>query len=392
MSQARKGIDLVSHLPDGATRRQRELDLQIVLGEALQTTRGYNSTLAGEAYERARELCAQIGRPPQLVSVIWGLWEFRQHRFERDLADLHAEEMRQLAQAENNRNFAFLAGHMSGFNHSYRGDFNRSRACFEEGLRNPGCVMGALHPRVGSLGVLSRMLLYLGHLDQARARFQEALAEGRKSNPFSLAVGLICGIMWFRTHGGSTTLTDELLELTDEQGFSPYWEFAAIARGWSLAMKGRPGEGIAQIAEGAKTKGQTSLLTHMSPVFLAEAYGSAGQPEEGLRCLAEGERTPQMRAYIGGWAEIHLVRGRLLLSSGDLVAAETQLRQAISVARQHEAKFLELLPAIELARLWASQGKGAEARDLLAPVHGWFTEGLGTPVLREAKALLDELR
>ena len=281
---------------------------------------------------------------------------------------------------------------MSGFNHSYRGDFNRSRACFEEGLRNPACVMGALHPRVGSLGVLSRMLLYLGLLDQARARYEEALAEGRKSNPFSLAVGLICGIMWFRTHGGSTTLTDELLALTDEQGFRPYWEFAAIARGWSLAMKGRPEEGIAQIAEGAKTKGQTSLLTHVSPVFLAEAYGSAGQPEEGLRCLVEAEKTPQMLAYIGGWAEIHLVRGRLLVSSGDLVAAELQLRQAISVAREHEAKFLELLPAIELARLWAAQGKRAEARDLLAPVHAWFTEGLETPVLKEAKALLDELR
>ena len=392
VSEARKGIDLVSRLPDGATRRQQELELQIVLGEALQTTRGYNSTSAGEAYERARELCAQIGRPPQLVSVIWGLWEFRQHQFDLDLADLHAEEMRQLAQAENNKTFTFLACHMSGFNHSYRGDFKRSRAYFEEALRNPACVMGALHPRVGSLGVLSRMLLYLGHLDQARARLEEALAEGRRSNPFSLAVGLICGIMWFRTHGDSAALADELLALADEHGFKPWWALASIVRGWSLAMKGQPEEGIAQIAEGATTRGQTSVLTYLSPVFLAEAYGRAGQPEEGLRRLVEAEKTPQMRAYIGGWAEIHLVRGRLLGSSGDVVAAEMQFRQAITVAREHEAKFLELLPAIELARLWATHGKRAEARDLLAPVHGWFTEGLETPVLREAKALLDELR
>ena len=233
-----------------------------------------------------------------------------------------------LPKRRTTRPIALLAGHMSGFNHSYRGDFKGSRACFEEGLRNPACVMGALHPRVGSLGVLSHMLLYLGHLDQARARLEQALAEGRKSNPFSLAVALICGIMFFRTHGEFTPLTDELLSLADEQGFRPWWEFAAIARGWSLAMKGQPEVGIAQIVEVEKTKGQTSVLTYTSPVYLAEAYGSAGQPEEGLRRLEEAEKTPQMRAYVGGWAEIHLVRGRLLVSSGDLVAAETQLRQA----------------------------------------------------------------
>jgi tetratricopeptide (TPR) repeat protein len=280
---------------------------------------------------------------------------------------------------------------MSGFNHSYRGEYSRSCACFEQGLQNPACVMGVFHPRVGSLMSLARMLLYLGHLDHAQARYEEGIAEARKSNPFTLATALILGIMWFRSHGDFGPLADELLGLAEEQGFKALSAFARMARGWSLAMSGHTEKGIAQIIEGSKAQGQVSLLTYMSPPFLAEAYGAAGQPKEGLRQLISAEQTPQMCGFIGGWAEIYLVRGRLLLLSGDSVAAESALGRAIDVAREREAKFLELLAAMELARLWNAQGKREPARDLLGPVYGRFTEGFQMPVIKKAKALLEEL-
>jgi predicted ATPase len=116
----------------------------------------------------------------------------------------------------------------------------------------------------------------------------------------------------------------------------------------------------------------------------------AGEPEKGLDRLAEAaalvEATRERRAE----AETYRLRGTLLLSMHEHGAAEDSHCQALTVARHQSAKFWELRAAFDLARLWRDQGKRAEARDLLAPIYGWFTEGFDTPVLQEAKALLDE--
>jgi tetratricopeptide (TPR) repeat protein len=310
---------------------------------------------------------------------------------ELDIAEQLAKEMRELGEAESNDSFIFLSCHMSGFNHSYLGDYSQSRACFEEGLRNPSCVMGGFHPRVGSLMSVARMLLYLGHLDQARNCYEQGLEEARKSNPFSLATALVLAIMWQRAYGGDiAALTDELLRLSEEQGFRPVWVFASFSHGWMLAMKGQPEEGITEIANSLQTK-QHSLITFLGPLFLAEAYGRAGQPEIGLSRLAEVEDAPQLRVFVGGRAEIGLVRARLLILSGDLDAAEESLLKAVAVAREQNAKFLELLVTIELAQLWAKRRSRIDAARLLATVHGWFTEGLQSPTLQRATALLNEL-
>jgi class 3 adenylate cyclase/tetratricopeptide (TPR) repeat protein len=391
VSQARKGIELVSRLRDGPTRHAQELELQVILGDSLQATRGYSAPEAGEAHVRARELCVQLGEPQRLVSVIWGLWEFRQHRLELEVAEKLAAEMRQLGEAEGDGSVTFLSCHMSGFNRSYLGDYSRSRDYFEEGLRNPSCVMGGFHPRVGSLMSVARMLLYLGHLDQARARYEQGLEEARKSNPFTLATALVLAIMWQRPYGGDiSALAEELLKLSEEQGFRPLCVFASFSRGWMLAMKGALDEGIAEITNNLQTT-QTSLITFLGPLFLAEAYGRAGQPEIGLKCLAEVEDAPQLRVFVGGLAEIGLVRARLLIQSSDSVAAEECLLRAIAVAKEQNAKFLELLVTIDLAQLWAERRSGVDAARLLRPIHGWFTEGFQSPALQSATALLDKL-
>ena len=121
VSHAKKGIELVSRLPEGAARQYQELGLQIVLGQALATTRGYGAQEPLEAFLRARELCAQIGRPPHLVPVIWGLWQVRAVRFELDIGEELAREMRRLGEEENNKTLIFFACHMSGINHYYSG-------------------------------------------------------------------------------------------------------------------------------------------------------------------------------------------------------------------------------------------------------------------------------
>jgi predicted ATPase len=126
-------------------------------------------------------------------------------------------------------------------------------------------------------------------------------------------------------------------------------------------------------------------------MVLAQLYEKAGQPEEGLHQLAEAARLVEATQERWAEAEMHRLRGTLLLSLSKHAEAENSYRQALSVAQRQSAKFWELRASTSLARLWCDQGKREEARELLAPVYGWFTEGFDTRDLKDAKALLDEL-
>jgi predicted ATPase len=137
----------------------------------------------------------------------------------------------------------------------------------------------------------------------------------------------------------------------------------------------------------------TGLVTDLSSflILLADAEGMAKELDEGLGHLAEAERLTAETEERWAEAELYRVRGELLRASHDPTAAERCFSQAIGIAQRQNAKFWELRAAISLALLWREQGKRDAARDLLAPTYGWFAGGFDTPVLKEAKALLDEL-
>ena len=132
-----------------------------------------------------------------------------------------------------------------------------------------------------------------------------------------------------------------------------------------------------------------NLPTHLTS--LAHAYGCAGQSKRGLRLLVKAEEYVEMTGERVDEAEIHRVRGDLLCALHDAAAAEASFRRAIAIAQGQSAKLSELIAVLSLSRLWYGQGKRAEARDLLVPIYNGFTEGFDTPVLRDAKALLDDL-
>ena len=323
----------------------------------------------------------------------FGLSEFRLVSFELDRAEQLAAEMRRLGEQENDATCVYLSCHTNGLSHAYRGEFSRSRVHFEDGLQYPPPPIVATYARIGTLMNLARVLLFLGHLDQARARYDEGLALARKSNPFSLTLGLTLALHWLpqlRLYDDLIVLANELLALSRAQGFKLFEAAAIIARGHSLAMKGRTEEGIAEIVAGQQV-GRPLLGFEWPPTLLAlaESLGRAGQAEEGLKQIDEVEQT--RRQYRESQVEIHRVRARLQLMLGESDAAEENLQMAIAVAQGQRAKFLELLAAMELAQLWSAQGKAERARDLLAPIYGWFTEGLDLPIIKEAKALLDKL-
>jgi predicted ATPase len=166
--------------------------------------------------------------------------------------------------------------------------------------------------------------------------------------------------------------------------------------GWALAMQGDATAGMAHIHEGLEVVQRTGLKLYR-PYFLAllaEASGQAGQPEAGLTVLAEA-RTLVAATEERWWeAELYRLQGELLLQRPllDVGQAEGCFLQALDVARRQQAKALELRAALSLARLWQRQGQCAAARQLLAEIYGWFTEGFDTSGLRDAKALLEELK
>jgi predicted ATPase len=185
----------------------------------------------------------------------------------------------------------------------------------------------------------------------------------------------------------------EVLAISNRQGFPLALGIGKIMRGWCLGAAGQSEVGLRLLLEGIEMRRATgaNLMIPFCLMTLAEVYRMAAQPEEGLDRLAEAARLIETIQERWIEAEVHRLRGTLLLSMHEQTEAEDSYRHALAVAQRQSAKFWELRAALGLARLWRDQGKGTEARDLLAPVYGWFTEGFDTPVLQDAKVLLDEL-
>ncbi len=244
------------------------------------------------------------------------------------------------------------------------------------------------------------MLWFLGYPDQAREKGQEALVLAQKlSHPFSLAFALNWLTIlhhFFRDAQAVRNQAEVLMDFTREHGFTQYLMTATIHRGWSLTQTDQLEEGIEQMRQGIEGRerigaklGRPSQLAQ-----LAEAYASEAQVGTGLALLAEAKT--KMNATEERWceAEIYRTKGELLLqqsSSDSATEAEPCFHRAITVAQNQSAKSWELRAATSLAKLWHSQGKREEARELLEPVYGWFTEGFDTADLIDAKVFLDEL-
>jgi len=185
----------------------------------------------------------------------------------------------------------------------------------------------------------------------------------------------------------------EIMALSNEHGFPLFLGYGMMFHGWALAVLGQVREGLAFMVEGLAIVRATGavLCSPHGLVMQAEGYAKLGQTDEAFSCLAEAAQIIEGTDERYHEAEVHRLRGALLEETGDRTAAEGSYGQALTVANRQSAKMFELRAAANLARLWRDQGKRAEARDLLAPVYNWFTEGFDTLVLQEAKALLDHL-
>jgi len=404
ISHLEKALELLQTLPDTLERAQQELDVQLTLGIPLSATRGYAVPEVAHIYTRAQALCQRMGETPQLIPALLGLWRFYLLRAEVVKARELAEQCLLLLQRVDDPTRLIVAHDALGETLVFLGDFVQARAHLERATalydpqkrRSPRALTD---PGVSSLALLAGALWMLGYPAQALQRSTEALRLAEApAHPYILASTLVMAAYiphLCRDVRTTQVQAEAVVTLATAQGF-PFWlADATIFVGWAQAAQGRGAEGLAQIQHGMAAR-QALGLELARPVhltMLAEAYENVGQPAAGLTVLAEALTRVDTTRERWWEAELHRLRGELLLalSAESHTEAETCFQQALTVARRQQAKSWELRAAISLSHLWQRQGKRAEAYELLAPIYGWFTEGLDTANLQEAKALLEAL-
>jgi predicted ATPase len=250
-----------------------------------------------------------------------------------------------------------------------------------------------------ALCYLSWALWHNGYPDQAARTADRALLHAREiGHAYTLAYTLWHIAMLAvlsRDVRSVERLANESATIAKERGFSMWSAYSDVHLGWVAAHQGQGDDGIDWMRRGIAAASATGSRAWVSFYLglVAEALAYAGEVEQGLaeleRALARSTETGERWAD----AELHRLRGDLMcrLARPDLDGAERSFRAALSTAREQGTRGFELCAATSLAGLRRDQGKRTEAHELLVPLYGWFTEGFGTPVLQEAKALLDEL-
>jgi class 3 adenylate cyclase/predicted ATPase len=402
-AQFQRGLEQLALLPDTPERQRQELEFCSALGAVLRFVKGQAAPETGEAYARARELWEQLGFPTEYLHIPYGQSRYHVYRGETDLALRLDEDLLQISRNRNDSRGLVLSHQSCGTGYGLRGRFGLSRSYLEIALslydpnshHSLGYQTGS-HPQIVAQAYLGIFLLCLGFPDQALARTDAAIAEARKlAHSPSLASALMIGAILLSITGENGALderADELVAVATEQGV-PWWiTVGTIYRGWVKAKNGDVTEGISLLRSGLaayRASGAVLLMPHHT-ALLARACDIAGQVDDGLTASDEALQIAGRTGERWLDAELHRHKGGLLLRQGHAEAAEELFRKALSIAQEREAKLWELRAAASLARLWRDQGRRAEARELLAPVYDWFTEGFGTPDLKDAKALLDE--
>jgi class 3 adenylate cyclase/predicted ATPase len=403
-AQFQKALDQLALLPDSSERQRQELEFWGALGAVFLAVKGHAAPETGNAYARARERWEQLGSPSEFFWIPYGQSLYLAMRCELDRAQSLAENLLRLGRRRND-SACLVLGHLSsGRNLLLMGRFTSSRLQLEEVLALYDPISHhslvrqiGIDPHVFSQACLGNVLFCLSFPDQALARSSAAMAEARRlAHPTSMALSLVFGTALVSLVGDNTALVeraDEMVAVATEQGFPQFRAMGTIYRGWARVHNGDAADGISVLGSssaGFRATGMVAWTPYFS-ALLARAHEVAGQFEEALTLLDEALQIVERTGERWFAAELNRHKGQLLRQQGNVEAAEEFYGKALSIAREQEAKLWELRAAASLARLRRDQGRHAEARNLLAPVYGWFTEGFGTPDLKEAKALLAEL-
>ena len=412
--QITRALAQIATLPSTPRLRREEIKLQVALITPLVHVKGWAAPETKAAAEHARLLIDQAearGEPPEdpllVFSVLYGLFVATLVAFNADVSRDLAAHVLELAEKQK-ASFPRVLGHnFLGAYLLYAGDFAEARAHLDQGIAlydSPEHSRLAMRfgedQRVANLFFRSKALWLLGYPETALVDIDQALKDAREIGHAVSLLWALTGSSFFvdsycGNYATANARVDELIALADEKNAALWKAFGILGRGWLLSLTGRAADAVQMITFGIAAWRSTGATMQLPSWLsnLAGAHAELGQLDEAWRCIGEAMNTVETAKERWFEAEINRVAGTIALKSPvpDTAKAQAYFERALAVARHQQAKSWELRAAMSMARLWRDQGKRNEARDLLAPVYGWFTEGFDTLDLKEAKALLDEL-
>jgi class 3 adenylate cyclase/predicted ATPase len=410
--QLTRALAQIAVLPATPALRREQIKLQVALITPLMHVKGYAAPETKAAAERARLLIEQaeaLGEPPEdpllLFSILHSFWGANYVAFNGDALRELAGHFLALAEKQK-ATVPLTIGHRIMGSLLHMGDFAEGRTHLERAIalydpaeHRPLATRFGQDVRVAALSYRSWALWMLGYPEAALADTNHALKDARE-------IGQAATLMYALVHASLTHIqcgnyaaanaeAHELVALANEKG-ALFWKALGISvQGCVLALNGKVADAVQMITSGItalRSTGSTLWMPlHLS--YLARAYAELGQFDNAWRCIDEATTTMETTKERWHEADVHRMAGEiaLLWPEPDAAKAEAYFERALAIAPEQKAKSWELRAATSMARLWRDQGKRDEARDLLAPVYGWFTEGFDTLDLKEAKALLDAL-
>jgi class 3 adenylate cyclase/predicted ATPase len=407
-----KAIGLAESLPPTPNLRREQIKLQVALLTPLIHVHGYAAPESKTAAERARLLIEQaeaLGEPPHdpllWFSVLYSFWVSNYVAFDGPAMRELATQFLALAQKKG-ETVPLMIGHrlmgMSLMHTSATTEglahLDRVITLYDPGKHRALAMQFGQDVRVATLSYRSLVLWMLGYPTRAIADVEQAVKDAREIgqaatlmyalNVTSLTL-ILCG-----NYATAKRQSDEVVVLADEKGTLFWKAYAMMSQGSISTLAGEASDAIPRITTGlsAWRSNGTTLWTTWWLSCLAVAHAKLGHFVDAWHSMHEAMTRTETAETL--WqAEINRTAGEITLKSPDpdAMKAETYFERALGVARQQQAKSWELRASMSLARLWRDQGKVQQARELLAPVYGWFTEGFDTRDLKEAKALLEEL-
>jgi TOMM system kinase/cyclase fusion protein len=399
LAHANQGMTWLGALEDSTERTNAELGLNGVLTTALMATRGFSSQEVQAAIQRSQELLGGASESPHAFPTLGRLilYYISRGNYERAVA-LERQCLDLAEQTENveiqSSSLALLGQAQWGMGHHQEAmeTLKRSVSLYEVEAQRKYLTSIGLDNKTIADTALGLVLWFTGYPDQALAAAKKAVEWARElkhANSLVMALVYLGGVHQYRQERDRVReVAASILELTDRHGFGHWAPLATLLREWADGQ----GKNGALAIDGMRAIGQLYALPYWSSL-VAEVDASAGRIDAALVRLDECVKLALEMGEAYYIPELHRLRGVLSLrrDPGAVEAAEKSFLEAITIAQSQGAKMLELRATRDLARLLGGLGRMAEARERLAAIRGWFTEGFDTADLVETQALLDSL-
>jgi hypothetical protein len=410
-----RALELIANVQDTPARNHLEMELQVSIGGPLSMTNGFSCPAVHRIFDRALELCSQVGNASEVLPIKAAIRNFRLTSGDHDAARVLGQELISLGTANENLRAGVEGSMTMALCCLFSGELEEADSYARQTIllhdkcppAAPGLFAADARVMAGRFGAFTTWIR--GYPDLALRRAQATLAFARTREPFDVAGAWVMVARLWRLRGeldAACAENERLSRFCTEHGFTLWQAISTMEWGATLFDQGKRAKGLELMARGMKSYRSVSAYIGAS-YFLsvaAESYITAGHFDEALELLEEGFMVVRRQREVFWQSELFRLAGELMIAArlhGDRIheltarfdgprTPEKCFSRALEAAKNIQAKSLELRAAMSLARLWIAKGWQLEAGRLLDETYGWFQEGRETPVISNAKLLLDE--